>query len=726
MESIQPGTQPMKELKDYWLILKRHWLPASVAFASTSIIVILATSLLKKPTYVAEGMLKFERTSPTSSLTGVGKEIGNLEPLVEKSSPLATEAQVVRSNPIIGNALKILNWQDKEGISVKKKDFLNNLDVIEIRGTDILKISYTHTNPEKAAAAVNTVMDVYLNNNILAHRAQAASARMFIEKQLPKAELKVNRAEQLLRQFKEKHQIVDLKQEANAAVTILSNLQQQREGLKTQIANNKAEIAELYNKLQVAPQQAVTATILSQSPGVQEVLKEVQQTQSELAIEQTRFQQINPRVINLKEKLTSLNQLLQERITQAVGEQPRTNIKSLQQGELQQDLTKELVVQQRKRQGLTQQLATVNQTIAAYQQRSRLLPQLEKEQRELDRHVEASQTTYSQLLQKIGEIRVAENQNVGNARIISLAEVPDNPTSAIKLAYLSGILLAIMAAGATIYILEVRDQSIKTVEQAKETFKYTLLAVIPDDSKSRKASSYDNELEHLRRNILINENDATPALGAAYRILQANLKFLSSDKPIKVIAISSSVPQEGKSTVSANLAAVMAQLGRRVLLIDADMHCPIQHHVWNLTNDIGLSNMLVEQTKPERSIRQIMPNLDILTSGVVPPNSIALLDSQRMAGLIQEFSQNYDFVIIDTPPLTRATDAIILGKMADGILLVVRPQWLDVGSAIFAKGLLTQSGQNVLGQVVNGVIVNNEPHSQYYFVSDRYTAKNLV
>jgi capsular exopolysaccharide synthesis family protein len=209
-------------------------------------------------------------------------------------------------------------------------------------------------------------------------------------------------------------------------------------------------------------------------------------------------------------------------------------------------------------------------------------------------------------------------------------------------------------------------------------------------------------------------------------MLQANLKFLSSDKEIKAIVVTSSLPKEGKSEISANLAATMAQVGRRVLLVDADMRHPSQHHIWALTNAVGLSNILVGEAEFNTAVQQVMPRLDVLPSGVIPPNPVALLDSKRMASLIETFSRNYDFVIVDTPPLIGVADAPILGKMADGILLVVRPSVVDSPNAKAAKEFLARTGQNVLGLVANGVIIKNEPDSYFYYTKEQYKEQNFA
>jgi capsular exopolysaccharide synthesis family protein len=329
------------------------------------------------------------------------------------------------------------------------------------------------------------------------------------------------------------------------------------------------------------------------------------------------------------------------------------------------------------------------------------------------------------LLQKLQEVQVAENQNVGNARIASFAEAPEKPISQSKIFYLAGGVLGVMATLVVIYILEATDKSIKTIQQGRDLFKLTLLGVIPSFGKRKKLTTRTQDIERYIPEVIVRDTARSP-ISEAYRMLQSNLKFLSSDKELKAIAVTSSIPKEGKSTVAANLAVAMAQREHKVLLVDADLYQPIVHHIWELHNDIGLSNILVGQAELKTAIKQVMVNLDVLTSGVIPPNPAVLLDSQRMASLIADFLNDYDFVIIDTPALNIAADAPILGKMIDGILMVVRPGVVDSVSAAFAKEQLLQSGQKVLGLVINGVIPKNEPHSYYYFSQEYSGTESAV
>jgi len=709
------------DFQKYWLVLRRRWLPATGVLG---IIVGLATlaAFSQKPIYEAEGKLLFKPDS-SSSLTGLKNDIGDVVRIGEKSDPLSTEVEIILSTPVLQQVLNELGLRDERGKALDPKNFVKSkqLKVSPVTGTDILAVTYKDNEPKIATAVVNKLMEVYLENNILSNRAKATKAREFITQQLPSIEDTVRQADAALRKFKEENRVVALPEEASAAVETISAMDNQISQLQAQLANVTAQSESLRNQLGLNREEAVAVTSLSQSPGVQEVLTELQKVQTQLAGERRRFLDTEPTVASLKRKEAELNALLQERVDQVLGSQQNVSVNNLQIGKLKQELTANFVQSEVQRSGLASQLDDLYKTRAAYKNRSNILPQLEQTQRELERRIQASQTTYETLLNKLQEARVAENQTVGNARIISAAVVPKKPSGSNKKKYLAvGILGGTVLALATAFLLDLIDKSVKTVKEARELFGYTLLGVIPTFGKSKKNRRSVGDLEGIIPRIVARDIPRAP-IAQAYQMLQANLKFLSSDKPLKAIVVTSSVPKEGKSKVSANLAASMAQVGRRVLLVDADMRHPSQHHLWELTNSVGLSNVLVGEADFNIAVQEVMPGLDVLPTGVIPPNPVALLDSKRMASLMETFSKNYDFVIVDTPPLAGIADAPILGKMADGILLVVRPGVVDATSAKAAKEFLARSGQNVLGLVANGVIIKNEPDSYFYYTKDDYT-----
>ncbi len=709
----------------YWQVMKRRWSPSLIVFLTVFIISLLIASL-KKPSYVAEGKLKFQRTNATSTLTTLGSEIGTLEPVVQdnKTSPLNTEAEVIRSVPIVQKIIKQLNLTDNKGKPLKIKDFLKKLNVSDIRGADVIQISYKDTNPETTAKVVNTLINIYLENNIFAHRSQATAARKFISKQLPKAESIVRQAEAELANFKEKYKIVSLNEEATKGVEIITDLQKEISQTQSKIAEVEAQSQEIRKQLDMNSQQAVVMTSLSQNSGVQDILKEIQQLESQLAARRNILQNNHPEIVNLEDKLTSLKGILQQRIKKVAGKIYPNSNNNLQLGQLQQQISARLLELESTRLGLVNQATALSNLQAEYKQRLNNLPRLEQQQRQLERKVEAAQSTYSLLLQKLQESQIAENQNVGNASVISEAIVPEEPVTSPAIIFLSAVVVASLAAMANIYFLEATDKSIKTVDEAKELLGLTTLGVIPTSSKLKKTINAQKTTECYEPRLLIPSLTRSP-INEAYRMLRANLQFMSANKELKVIVVTSSVPREGKSTVAANLAMAMAQMERKVLLVDGDLEHPIQHQIWKLTNNEGLSDVICGQVESKTAVKTVMNDLDVMTAGILSSSSVSLLDSQKMAGLIDSFAANYDFVIIDAPSLTVAADATILGQMSDGVLLVVRPGIADFANATTAIEILEKSGQNVLGQVVNGVIAKNEPH-RYYFLEEEQPPKSAV
>ncbi len=713
MESL-PNLEQV-DIQKYLQVLQRRWLPVVGIFSvSVSLGCLYALSL--KPSYKAEGSLMI-KTNRTSSLAGLPEDIGRLESLSQNENPLETQVRVVASNPVLEKTIQSLNLKDAKG-TLPIPTLATKLKIEGIKGSDVIQISYKDDNPDLAAKVVNQVIDNYMNLNIEANQNDALIAKGILVKELPNAERNVRGAELELRSFKERNQVIVLEQQATAAVDVISKLQSQISQSKAQLTSIVGRLQKLRNQAQIDSQQGVIASELSQAPGVQKVLAQLQEAESQLKTEQIRFQPGHPVILNLEEKVATLRKLLQERTAQVSGSNAPVQDKSLQVGTLRQSLIADINHAETDRIGLVNQINTLSEQENIYRRRANDLPKLEQNQRELERKLKAAQTTYETLLKKRQEIDIAQNQKIPNARVISYALLPNFPQGPSKVLFIFGgaafgLFLGIISA----FSLDLIDRSVKTVKEAREALKYTLLGVIPIMGKNVKNHSSIAGIDIPVPKIIGRDIPHYP-FGAAYQILQANLKFLCSDKPLKSIVVTSSVPKEGKSEVAANLAVTMAQMGRRVLLVDADMRHPMQHHVWGLTNATGLSNIIVDQVAIDLSVQEVMPNLDVLASGVLPPNPLALLDSQRMAALIASFNRDYDLVIFDTPSLSGMADAAVLSNLTDGILLVVRPGVVDWNSANSAKEFLTQSGQKVLGIVINGVNVKREPDSYFYYMKE--------
>ena len=223
---------------------------------------------------------------------------------------------------------------------------------------------------------------------------------------------------------------------------------------------------------------------------------------------------------------------------------------------------------------------------------------------------------------------------------------------------------------------------------------------------------------------LITLEQTKSPISEAYRTLRTNVQFTNVDSETQKIMITSSGPREGKSHTVANLAVSVAQSGKSVLIIDADLRNPTQHKLFGLENGEGLSVSLVQDQDYREYIRETaVPGVMVLPAGPVPPNPAELVGSKRMKLLIEEVSKQFDMVLIDTPPVIAVTDAAILAQEVDGVILVLAAGEVDKGYALKAKALLDKLGVKILGAVLNKVDMNTKEYYYYYYYNADATKK---
>lgn len=215
---------------------------------------------------------------------------------------------------------------------------------------------------------------------------------------------------------------------------------------------------------------------------------------------------------------------------------------------------------------------------------------------------------------------------------------------------------------------------------------------------------------------LITHEQTKSPISEAYRTLRTNVQFTSVDSKTKKILITSSGPREGKSTTVANLAVSMAQAGKSVLIVDADLRNPTMHKLFELSNLEGLSVSLVQDKDYKNYIQETrVPGVRVLTGGPIPPNPAELVGSMRMKGLIEEVSSQYDVVLIDTPPVIAVTDAAILAQEVDGVILVLASGEVNKEYAQRAKDQLDKVGAKILGAVLNKADMKSSEYYYYYY-----------
>ncbi len=212
-------------------------------------------------------------------------------------------------------------------------------------------------------------------------------------------------------------------------------------------------------------------------------------------------------------------------------------------------------------------------------------------------------------------------------------------------------------------------------------------------------------------------------IAEAYRTLRTNIQFSKKDSELKAVMFASTGPAEGKSTTAANTAIALSQSGKRVIIADCDFRKPVLHHIFSKPNR-GWTNAFVEEIPLKDLIQETkVPNLHLLTSGPIPPNPSELLGSARMLSFLAQLKSQYDYVILDSPPIVAVTDACVLASQVDGVIMVIAAGKVRPEMAQHAKDLVLKANGRLLGVVLNRVEILEEYSYYYYYYGEEERAK---
>ncbi|VEP13738.1 putative exopolysaccharide biosynthesis protein [Hyella patelloides LEGE 07179] len=689
------------DLGQYLLKLKRRWKPAILVFLATlggSVFL----SLFLQNSYQAAGKLLF-RQNTAASLTGIGEDISSLDSIGVNETPLKNEIEKITASPVLQETIDQLELTDGEGEPLKPKNFAQNLTVELVGGSDVIEVGYNADRPEIAAEIVNTLMTIYVREQIRNNQAEPANAKEFINRQLPEIEVKVETAESELEQFRTENSIIDLQEEKRTIVQDAGAINRQIATLGASYQGKQAQTKAMQSQLGLNLQQAIAANQLGNTPAVKSTLTELSDTEAAIAKERQRFKDNHPSIVSLQEKKANLRQQLEQSIAETVGIGVEVSDGLLNAGDNNKETILENFINLKIEElSLQQQLSSVSQSQQEYLKRADELPRLEKKEQELMRKADTANKTYTALLESLQQARLAENQQTGNVDIIEEAIAPETGSSGRMALILLGFLSGLFLSNLTAIALEWQDRTVKSIPELKKKLPYKVLGVIP-------------QMDDVKEQGVLVKEEPDSYVSELYRMLQANLKFMNSQRAPKVILVTSSVPGEGKSTITANLAAAIAQLGRYVLLIDGDLRKPTQNTLWKAPKTVGLQDLIRDRKPLANAVHRPMPKLDILFSTSRVSNPLALLDSPEMGELIARGRKTYDLVLIDAPPLPVTADVLTLSKMVDGILFVSRLGVVENESADLAQEALTSIDPNILGMVINGV--KSKEFEQYSYSS---------
>jgi len=733
---LRPETVEMRESPDllaYWRVIrKRRW--TIVTLFSVLFTIVLLGTLKQKPIYRARALLEIEKENPNILTV---QELFALETVSD--TYLETQYKILRSetlarrvidqfgldrltefNPRAGRRSQTdadgaslpqtfvagATDRDPRGYQIALARFNDRLTVDPIKRSRLVEISFESENPELAARVVNALASHHIEQNLEVRWEATQKASEWLSQQLHELKARLEKSEDELQGYARVNGLLFLETEKGAPENIVNERlrQLQEELTKAQAARYEKE--SLYRLVQASDYGSLPG--IAENRLLQELTVRLAELKREQALLETTFTPDYPKVKQIQSQIQEIDSVL-----------------ARERGRIAERITNDYLAAQRRE-------ALVSQAFEGQQKQANVIAERSVQYNILKREVDTNKQLYEGLLQRLKEAGVSAGLKASNIRVVDAAEPPKKPAKPnlvlnLSLAVVLGLGLGIGAA----FLQEHLDNSLKTSEDVERFLGLPALALIPsvESLNGHRGGVYGL---YDRRKLLTSEAEKTAAapqwyridasspkhsaLGEAFRSLRTSVLLSTAERPPRTLLVSSSQPGEGKTTISSNLAISLAQLGQRVLLIDGDMRRPSVRKVFQIDNGLGLVSYLTGQQDWRVALQPTgQAGLDALLCGPVPPNPAELLSSERMRTLLGEAKAEYQFVVVDSPPLLNVADSRILATMVEGVVLVVKGGVTPRELAQRAQAYARDVGANLIGVVLNNLDVRgSDDYYRYY------------
>ena len=586
------------------------------------------------------------------------------------------------------------------------------LDGVEARprkSTDVVDVTYRANDPVVAQQVVNRIISAYKDVNAATSQQQSVRRREFIQEQLKQTDSLFADATTALSTFRSREQVYGSDARVAAEQTGLMTLDVSREELTA----DKRTLQSLLDNLQnTSGAHSEKLDALLASPGVAnnpvvtslfQQLIDLRTSRDSLSVGKWGAARSHPDV----QKLDTLISTTQAELLSAV----RSNIDAVDA-----------------------RLTALNDLRSRNANQLQKLPSVQAVEARLLQRVETARKMADQLREEFQRARISEAVEVGQVEIVDFAMVPNFPIGRSSLfRVLTGLLIGLIVGGGAAVMLERLNTTVRRRDDIESLLRIPGLAVIPQMAGMGKLGVLGRGFrlpgqrirrERAKGEALVTLSEFGSISAEAFRTLRTNLIFSQSIQTLRTMVVTSPSPQDGKTTTSANLAVTFAQQGMRVLLIDCDMRKARLHNMFQVAREPGFSQLLARQATVKEVTRETgVENLFLIPAGVLPANPSELVGSAIARTTIESLAKEYDIVIIDTPPVHVAAEALILGSMANGVLVVLRAGYSERGAALEAIQRLNNVGAHVLGAVLNDPDHKIPEYGSYYYYYDYHDDK---
>ncbi|WP_186375881.1 GumC family protein [Hyella patelloides] len=655
---------------------------------------------------------------------------GDFDP-IESSIEIdyATQLNLMRSSQLLGRAVVKLRPSYPD---ITTEEIQNYLVVSQVReqedkkevGTKIFQAVYKDEDAEKTQRVLEAIQEVYLEYNLEQQDKRLREGLSFINQEIPEVRQKLTNAERNLEVMLTRYNLIAPQTEAIDISKLLTNTRQQREELKAQYKQTQSKYESLEQQLATTGNVDSVDSRLSLSSRYQNLLNELQRIDIELETQRSRFTDSNPIVQGLLTERRQKQQLLEKEAGNILGS---TNLQVSSSDNLESrgqldssnlELAEALASTRNELIGLESRERSLALTEQKLKEKLNQFPDLIAQYNSLEQEVAVHQATLKKLLESRQEIGIVINRGGFSWEIIEPPQQGLQISPNITQDLVLGGIVSVFLGAVSVVIMEASDNKIRVSRQLQEKVNFPLLGTTPGLSKI-KDSQFSVRLPFFSGN----DQETIPLqviewlpFRESLDLVYENIQLMSQNSLINSIAITSSIAGEGKSTITLGLALSAARRRKKVLVIDGDLRCPTLHEKLDISNGVGLSDLLdgVTSVPTVQEISRAGSTISVLTSGSATSDPVKLLSSGRLQNLIAHFEKTYDLVLIDTPPAIGMVDAIKIASSCSGTVVVARLEKANFAELMETYGLLGRI--NVLGMVAN----DSREVQQRYAKNKRY------
>ena len=719
-EILEPQEAP--NFRAYARILQKR-LPAVLIVFFILFSVVLIATLKQKRVYRAQTLLEIQKENPDIPTIQELYELDSVSDAYLRSqyTILGSESLARRVIDQLGldslrefNSPKWWSWPEKKNAPAPQvfatgpsradreiyqrvlERFQDQLSVNPINRSRLVAVQFDSQDPELSARVANSLSENYVEQNLDARWAATQKAADWLSQQLVGVKAKLEKSEEQLQNYARNNELVFLETDKGPSLNVENEQIQQLQEELTKAEAQRFEREALYRVVEAADYESLAG--ISQNKVIQDLTERLAELKREYARLSTTFNEDYPRVKEIQSQADEIAAAIQDQRKSAANQ-----------------ITNDYQAAVR-REGL------VRQALRAEQKNMDQAAGRAVQYNILKREVDTNKQLYEGLLQRLKEASVSASLKASNIRVVDAAEPPTKPVKPkillnLGVAAIFGLGLGICAA----FFQERLDDTVKgtgDVERLLGLATVGLIPVVPQlngnhngmhrSLETTKALSHNGNGNGRRSAAAWHRIDGDEprytSLVEAFRSLRTSILLSTADRPPSTLLVTSTQPGEGKTTIATNLAIALAQVGQRVLLVDADLRSPSLHRLFGTQENLGLVSCLSGHQDWHAVVRPSgLPGLDLLFCGPIPPNPSELLSSRSMGALIRSAREKYEFVILDSAPMLALADSRILATQVTGVLLVVKNATIPREQVMQTLSGIRSVGANVVGVALNNV-----------------------